>query len=61
MEIGMGMLEPRGLRSASLGAPGVDSAANMSLDSFERHFKGETPSLAPPVVYEGIFDVLENQ
>ncbi|TIC91177.1 hypothetical protein CH35J_011175 [Colletotrichum higginsianum] len=62
MEIGMSMLEPRQLRSVSLGAPGrIDSAANMSLDPFERHYKGESPSLAPPVVYEGIFDVLENR
>ncbi|KDN70222.1 hypothetical protein CSUB01_11001 [Colletotrichum sublineola] len=61
MEIGMGMLEPRELRSASLGASVMDSVARTSLDSFERNFKGEAPSLAPPVVYEGIFDVLENQ
>ncbi|TQN69555.1 hypothetical protein CSHISOI_05918 [Colletotrichum shisoi] len=63
MEIGMSMLEPRQLRSVSLGAPGgIDSAANnVSLDPFERNHKGESPSLAPPVVYEGIFDVLENR
>ncbi|KAK1991140.1 hypothetical protein LX36DRAFT_365543 [Colletotrichum falcatum] len=61
IEIGMGMLEPRELRSASLGAPAVDSLARTSFDAFERSFKGEGPSLAPPVVYEGIFDVLENQ
>ncbi|KAK1574096.1 uncharacterized protein LY79DRAFT_593486 [Colletotrichum navitas] len=61
MEIGMGMLEPRELRSASLGTPAFDSVGRTSLDTFERHFKGEMPSLAPPVVYEGIFDVLENQ
>ncbi|GKT41331.1 uncharacterized protein ColSpa_01512 [Colletotrichum spaethianum] len=61
MEIGLGMLEPRELRSASLGAPSISSTNTLSLDSFERHFKGETPSFAPPVVYEGIFDVLENQ
>ncbi|EFQ36787.1 hypothetical protein CGRA01v4_13189 [Colletotrichum graminicola] len=61
MEIGMGMLEPRELRSASLGAPAFDSMGRTSLDTFERNFKGEMPSFAPPIVYEGIFDVLENQ
>ncbi|KAJ0161200.1 hypothetical protein CTA2_6615, partial [Colletotrichum tanaceti] len=63
MEIGMGMLEPRQLRSVSLGVPPgrIDSAANMSPDPFERTYKGESSSLAPPVVYEGIFDVLENR
>ncbi|KAK1982023.1 hypothetical protein LZ30DRAFT_59294 [Colletotrichum cereale] len=61
LEIGMGMLEPRELRSVSLGAPTIDLAARTSLHTFERNFKGEAPSHAPPVVYEGIFDVLKNQ
>ncbi|KAF4778736.1 hypothetical protein HER10_EVM0009737 [Colletotrichum scovillei] len=60
-EIGMGMLEPRQLRSVSLGFPGGGMATTMSMDSLSRSLKGETRPPAPAPVFEGIFDVLENQ
>ncbi|OHE94855.1 hypothetical protein CORC01_09873 [Colletotrichum orchidophilum] len=57
-EIGMGMLEPRQLRSVSLGFP---VATSMSMDALSRSLKGETRPPAPAPVFEGISDVLENQ
>ncbi|KAK1704661.1 uncharacterized protein BDZ83DRAFT_594861 [Colletotrichum acutatum] len=60
-EIGMGMLEPRQLRSVSLGFPGGGMATTMSMDTLSRSLKGETRPPAPAPVFEGIFDVLENQ
>ncbi|KAL2878924.1 hypothetical protein SGCOL_005892 [Colletotrichum sp. CLE4] len=60
-EIGMGMLEPRQMRSVSLGFPGGGMATSMSMDSLSRSLKGESRPPAPAPVFEGIFDVLENQ
>ncbi|KAK1635395.1 hypothetical protein BDP81DRAFT_323011 [Colletotrichum phormii] len=60
-EVGMGMLEPRQMRSVSLGFPGGGMATSMSMDSLSRSLKGESRPPAPAPVFEGIFDVLENQ
>ncbi|KAH8202024.1 hypothetical protein TruAng_003779 [Truncatella angustata] len=61
-EIGLGMLEPRPQRTVSLGSPAV-SAPISSVESFDWGPRGDTKGLpsTPPVVLEGIFDVLENQ
>ncbi|KAF9877231.1 hypothetical protein CkaCkLH20_05497 [Colletotrichum karsti] len=64
-EIGLGMLEPRPLRSSSVGTRSAslgNSAAStpiMSMDSF--CFDGPVRADTTPPVMEGIFDVLENQ
>lgn len=63
-EIGLGMLEPRPTSTVSLGSAGSVPVTPATADSsFERALKGEavfTPT-PPPIVMEGIFDVLDNQ
>ncbi|WYZ43718.1 hypothetical protein EsH8_VII_000154 [Colletotrichum jinshuiense] len=61
MEIGLGMLEPRQPRSVSLGGAPGSRLTTVSLDSYHRNLRGETPPPVSSMVFEGIFDVLENQ
>ncbi|KAF9741470.1 hypothetical protein PMIN01_01009 [Paraphaeosphaeria minitans] len=53
-EIGLGMLEPRGSPSASL-------RGSAPITPIETSVRGFSRSETPPVVMEGIFDVLENR
>lgn len=63
-EIGLGMLEPRPVRSASAGnrrgsAASFQTVRTLSMESFGSGLLGDAPP-TPPVM-EGIFDVLENK
>lgn len=67
--IGLGMLEPRPTTPAC-GTPGSVRSASPITPLFDRRgsggrLRGETPppsaTIAPPVVLDGIFEVLENR
>lgn len=68
--IGLGMLEPRpttpALGTPTRGTRSRSRSGSPSTPVFERRLRGETPppvgaSVAPPVVLDGIFEVLENR
>ncbi|KAI1847100.1 hypothetical protein JX266_006975 [Neoarthrinium moseri] len=58
-EIGLGMLEPRPVKTASMRTSATTTPISFE-DSFDCGFSGQTPP-AQPMVLEGIFDVLNNQ
>ena len=60
--IGLGMLEPRPTTPAcATPRTPISFKSSPSTPIFDRSLRGETPPAAPPIVLEGIFEVLEHK